>query len=122
MTKARRHAPPLEAEEAKRLLERIDKAMHDFKGQLDELESAVGMCVLGRHVGWKVLYLVHSKKTVAKYEAILGIKIREEFPEVGPEAERSLAFKAVQAVSNFWKVVSGEHKLELDREQRRTIQ
>ena len=99
----------------------MDRAVHEFKGQLDELESAIGMYVLGRHVGWKVLYLVHSKKTIAKYEQILGITVREEFPEVGPESDRSLAFNAVQAMSNFWKVVSGAHKLDISREERRSI-
>ena len=77
------------------------------------------MYVLGRHVGWKVLYLVHSKRTVPKYEAILGINVREEFADAGPEAERSLGYRAAQVLSNFWKVVSGETKLDIERDQRR---
>ncbi|OIQ90947.1 hypothetical protein GALL_271520 [mine drainage metagenome] len=121
MVKKRIHASPLSPEDATRMFSVMDHAVHEFKGQLDELESAIGMYVLGRHVGWKVLYLVHSKKTIAKYEQILGITVREEFPEIGPEADRSLAFNAVQAVSNFWKVVSGAHKLPISREERRSI-
>ena len=121
MVKKRVHAPPLSPDDAARMFSVMDHAVHEFKGQLDELESALGMYVLGRHVGWKVLYLVHSKKTIAKYEEILGITVREEFPEVGPEAHRSVGFNVVQAMTNFWKVVSGAHKLELSREERRTI-
>lgn len=122
MSKKRVHALPLGPDEAARMFSVIDRATHEYQGYLDELESALGMYVLGRHVGWKVLYLVHSKKTVAKYEAILGIRVRDEFPEVGPEAERSLGYRAAQALSNFWKVVSGETKLDIGRDQRRMIE
>ena len=43
-------------------------AIAGFTGQLDELESALGMLLMGHHLGWKVLYLIHSKKTIRKYE------------------------------------------------------
>ena len=90
-------------------LDRIEAdAIADFKGQLDELESALGMLRLGHHVGWKVLYITHSKATIRKYEKILGgIKIREMFPEVGPSAYRSFGYQFAETASNFWKVVSG---------------
>lgn len=78
--------------------------------QLDELESALGMYVLGWHVGWRVLHIIHSKKTIRKYEELLGIKIAETFPEYGPDADRTNAYKIIQGVSNFWKAVSGEEK------------
>lgn len=78
--------------------------------QIDEMESALGMYLLGFHLGWKVLYLVHTKRTIRKYEEILGIKVSEAFPEVGPDAGRTNAHKVIQAASNFWKAVSGEEK------------
>ena len=78
-----------------------------FRGQAQELESAIGMLFLGHMFGWKVLYLTHSKATIRKYEKILGISVRETFPEVGPEAERSMGFRLAQKFSNFWKLVSG---------------
>lgn len=92
------------------------KAISNFIGMLDELESAVGMLRIGHHVGWKVLYIVHSKKTIRKYEEILGIKIRELFPEEGPSAVRSTGFVLAKSASNFWKVVSGEIKIESRRQ------
>ncbi len=105
-------APPLTPEDAQRMSELFDKAIHNFKGVIDELESALGMYVLGRHMGWKVLYIVHSKKTVKKYEDILGISVRDEFNEEGPEARRSLGYTMAKTFSNFWKVVSGEEKVD----------
>jgi len=98
-----------------------DKAITNFAGQLDELESALGMLRMGHHVGWKVLYLIHSKKTIRKYEDILDIKIREIFADKGPSAGRSLGLVIAEKYSNFWKVVSGEIKTDLNSEERRKL-
>jgi hypothetical protein len=83
-------------------------AIAKFIGDLSELESALGMFIIGKQYGWKVIHLIHSKATVKKYEQILGIKVREAFPEQGPSAVRNNGFRLVQSVSNFWKAASGE--------------
>lgn len=88
----------------------MDKVVRQTGLQLDELESALGMYMIGFHFGWKVLYVIHSKKTIRKYEEILGISVRDVFEEFGPDAERTNAYKITQAVSSFWKLVSGEEK------------
>lgn len=93
-----------------------DRAITNFSGTLDELESALGMLRMGHHFGWRVLYLIHSKKTIRKYEEILDIKIRDLFPEEGPSAERSVGLALAKKASNFWKVVSGEIKIENRRD------
>jgi hypothetical protein len=93
-----------------------ENAIAGFVGQLNELESALGMLLMGHHFGWKVLYLIHSKKTIRKYEDILGVKIRDIFPETGPSSYRSTGLTLAMKASNFWKVVSGEHKIENLRE------
>ena len=99
----------------------MDEAILNFRGGLDELEGALGMYMIGRHFGWKVLYLIHTKNTVAKYEKILGIVVRDEFEASTVDSERSLAFKAASVFSNFWKIVSGDQKLDVPRDQRRTV-
>lgn len=100
-----------------------NNAISNFSGMLDELESALGMLRIGHHMGWKVLYLVHSKKTIRKYEEILNIKIRDIFEEEGPSAKRSIGLAIAQKFSNFWKVVSGEAPLNKEeKENRRKIE
>ena len=89
-----------------------DNAIANFVGNFDELEAALGMLRIGHHVGWKVLYLVHSKKTIRKYEEILNIKVREIFEETGPSSGRSIGLAFAEKFSNFWKVVSGEIKID----------
>lgn len=111
----------VDRDEAKRRHDVMDNAILDFSGGIDELEGALGMYMIGRHFGWKVLYIIHSKKTVAKYEQILSIKVREEFEPETVDSNRSLAFKALRKITNFWKVVSGDEKLPLDRDERRAL-
>ena len=68
----------------------FDKAAYavaGFSGSLEELEKAIGMLIVGYHFGWKVLMLVHSKRTIKKYEKILDIEIREFFPAEGNSAK-----------------------------------
>jgi hypothetical protein len=109
----------LQPEQAERAVQVIRRALDDFDGSFDELESAIGMYMLGHYVGWRVLVLVHSKATIRKYEQILGIVVREEFPEAGTESDRSLIYRATKTLSNFWKVVSGEAKVDLPKEDRK---
>lgn len=90
----------------------VDKAVRNFSGVADELEGAIGMYMIGRHVGWRVLVIVHSKRTIKKYEQILGIDVRKEFPEEGPDWDRSMGYKLAKQLANFWKAVSGEEKIE----------
>ena len=90
------------------LIRYFDKQFDDYKGNIHELESAIGAMVIGRRVGWKVLFLVHDKKTIRKYEQHLDISFRESLPEIGPKAEKSLAWNLAQKVTNFWKAVKGE--------------
>jgi hypothetical protein len=101
----------LNIQQQKELINIQENALAGFVGQLDELESALGMLLMGHHFGWKVLYLIHSKRTIRKYEDILGIKIREIFPEEGPSSYRSPALALAKKATNFWKVVSGEEKI-----------
>ena len=91
----------LEQEEELRRIER--EAFLNFEGQFDELEKALGLLRLGHHVGWKPIVLMHSKKTIAKYEEILGVKLRDVFPAEGPSADRSLGYRVARHLANFWK-------------------
>ena len=97
------------------------QAIASFIGQFDELEAALGMLHLGDHLGWKPLVLIHNKRTIRKYEEILGVSIREFFPDEGPSAERSLGYGIAKKIGNFWKAVSGEIKSEELKAQRREV-
>jgi len=107
---------PVTPEEAKRLVDLVDNAIHEYEGTVDHLEAAIGMLFVGRHVGWRPLLLVHNKRTIRRFEKILDINVRKDFPEETPRSERSLAYKAIKAIGNFWKGVSGDVSVENRRE------
>lgn len=109
--KRRVRVPAMTDAEAGTLIARIDDRASAFGGKVDELESAIGMQFLGRLFGWKLLVLVHNKRTIRKYEEIMGIDIRREFPEVGPLASKSLGLSVVEKAGQFWKAVSGDLKV-----------
>ena len=88
--------------------EMIEKAIKNFEGLIPTLEGAIGTYLAGKEMGWKVVYLVHDKRTIRKYEEILGIEFKEELPDEGRWAHKSVALEACKKVSNFWKAVKGE--------------
>ncbi len=100
------------------LVAHLDKRIEKFKGQATVLESAIGALILGRRYGWKVLYLVHDKKTIRKYEDILGLKFREALEPESDLSNKSLAFRLQKKISNFWKAVSGEMRVVYKGEER----
>lgn len=93
------------------------EAIARFSGDITELEAALGVLRVGHHFGWRVLVLIHNKRTLRKYEQILGITVREFFPAEGPSHERSVGYGWAKKIGNFWKAVSGAIKIE----DRRTI-
>lgn len=120
MKKPHIRTPPLSALEAKSLQDAMDDVIAQYKGPVADLESALGMYLIGRHLGWRALYIIHSKKTVAKYEGILGIEVQHAFEAYGPDAMRSAGLKAPETQAAFWKVVSGE--IAVDRNLRKAIE
>lgn len=120
-TKNRHALAPYDRAHVERFAEIEREAFAKYSGTFDELEAAIGMLHLGIHLGWKPLVLIHNKRTIRKYEEILGINIREEFPEEGPSAHRSIGYSLAKKIGNFWKAVSGELKDDELKAERRNI-
>jgi phage host-nuclease inhibitor protein Gam len=96
----------------KELLEQFDKLCETYKGDLTDLEKAIGTYFVGRRLGWKVVLILHDRKTIRKYESILKIRFRYEFEEFEDQAKRTNIYRVLKTVSNFWKAVSGAVTIE----------
>jgi hypothetical protein len=90
------------------LIAHVDKVISEYKGYMDELANAVGCLMIGRHVGWKPLYILYSRISIKKYQNILGIDFKEQLPITGEKAKQILGWQIVGKVSNFWKLVNGD--------------
>ena len=86
----------------------LEKRIKAFQGDLTKLERAIGIYVLGKRMGYRPMLLIHDKRTLKECETILDVNLHEEWDDVGDLAHKSLAWIAVQKVSNFWKAVKGE--------------
>jgi hypothetical protein len=116
-TRANRLKMPSRTLEREAELIRIEReAFASFQGQFDDLELALGILRTGDYLGWRPLVLIHNKRTIRKVEDILGINLREFFLPEGPNADRSLGYKFAKQLTNFWKAVSGDIKIEKRRE------
>jgi hypothetical protein len=62
--------PPAEnvhpLERAEQLVRIAHDALNRFTGTADELEKALGMLMLGDYMGWRVLVIIHNKRTIRK--------------------------------------------------------
>ncbi len=100
--------PPKDLNE-KQLVALIDKAIKEYAGAGSELERAIGMFLVGRKMGWRVIYLMHDKKTIRKYENHLRINdIRDYMLEETELSRKSVAYGIVKRLGTFWKAVKGE--------------
>ena len=86
----------------------LDKQLKAYHGDVQKIERAAGVYMIGKRVGYKVMLLMHDKRTLRECEELLGISLKDELAEVGQFADKSLAWRAAQKVSNFWKAVKGE--------------
>lgn len=93
----------------KELSDHIAKRVKKFHGNVGDMESAIGCYFVGREFGWKVMLLIHDRKTIKKYETLLDVDFRKELPDVGKHADKSMAWTIVQKLSSFWKAVKGEY-------------
>jgi len=93
---------------ADELIQIAQTAILNYSGDIDVLNSALGMLFTGHYYGWRFLYIVHSKRTIRKYHKVLDIKVTEYFEPVGSLSHRSAGLIGANKHSNFWKCVSGD--------------
>jgi len=88
----------------------INAAVETHKGHIGPLQQAIGMLYTTEAMGWRAAYLMHDKRTIQRSERILGIEFKEHFEEEGPMINRSIAWKALSSIKDYWKAVRGEIK------------
>lgn len=94
------------------LLTHIDTVMKDYQGSVHDLYGAIGVMAVGEGLGWRVLRITLGHHTYTKYQRILKLDFKKEFPERGIYARKSLALDIVDKFHNFWNVVKGVEKID----------
>jgi hypothetical protein len=87
---------------------KIKKAFTEYSGDFAVFETAVGALFLGIMIGWRPLFIIHSPKTIKRYEKILDIEFQKILPEtVDFLSERSRGYQIAAALDKFWPAVTG---------------
>jgi len=102
-------------EQVLKLHREIKKSIREFKGNINHLESAIGLIFVTEEFGWKPSLLIHDSRTIKNYEEILragdkdfSYRDPKRFLDVGPYAEKCMAWWLVQKGKNFWRAVRGQ--------------
>ena len=98
----------------------VRERIREFNDQFPVLESALGSLIMGRVLGWRALYLIHSPATIKKYEKHLGLQFKgkapwnpdeDVMPERGAFAELSNAIVISDNLNEFWNIITGKNKV-----------
>ena len=88
-------------------LEVICQAWHDYEGDTPIFASAAGALIVGRLMGYDGLKVMHSWRTLRKYEAVLGIKFDEVLEARTKDSRRLNGIRYAESFQAFWKAIAG---------------
>lgn len=85
---------------------KIEKVCDEFTGQLDDLYAAVGMIVVGRRYGWRVMRLVSSRRHWMVATRLFGDP-KQLMKERGRCYEKSLGCQLIDKAGGYWDYIKG---------------
>lgn len=88
----------------KELNDKIDEVTKGYKGDISHLYEAVGMIVIGRLFGWRVMRLTSGRRVWSDATKLFGDP-KELMEEKGRYYEKSVGAAIVDKMGNYWEVV-----------------
>jgi hypothetical protein len=97
------------------LMMKVEGKFKDFEGDITDFYTAVGMVVVGRLTGWRVMRLVSSRKTWSLANDIFGdikapgylMREREIY------SVKSVGLKIADTLGEYWEYVQGHKYMDL---------
>lgn len=87
----------------------LEERVRKYRGDVGELEHAIGAYFIGRLCGWTTLAVLHDPATIAKFERLLGFEMREpHLPTRSAYPPASVAWMTELGVDAFWTAVLSE--------------
>ena len=86
--------------------ERIEIVCKEFSGQLPDLCQIVGVVVVGRLFGWRVVRLAVSRRVWSMTIKAFGDP-KKLMPERGLLAYKSVGLKITDELGEYWSLISG---------------
>lgn len=88
------------------LEKRIEEVSEQFKGQIPDLYQMVGILVVGRLFGWRVVRLTCSRRVWSLTTKWFGDP-KQYMPERGRLAYKSLGLALVDKLGDYWDFING---------------
>lgn len=86
------------------LMQKIEEVTSGFQGDISHLYEAVGMIVVGRLFGWRVMRLVSARRAWPDAIKLFGDP-KQLMPERGKYAYKSVGLKIVDELGEYWDVI-----------------
>lgn len=86
------------------LMVKIEEVTKDFHGQLDYLYETVGMIMLGRLMGWRVMRLVSSRRCWKMAGDYFGDP-KKLMPERGKYYKKSIGLAIIDKTGDYWDYI-----------------
>ena len=100
---------------------RIEQVCKEFKGQIPDLYQMVGIVIVGRMFGWRVVRLTASRSMWARVTRTFGDP-KIWMPERGLLAHKSCGLALVDKLGDYWNFINGNRsREELSTEDRKMI-
>lgn len=96
------------------MIAKIDKVCNEFTGNGQDLVLIVGMVVVGRRFGWKVIRLIMTRRLWVLACAEFG-DLKDLLLERGDLAHKSVGLGIVDGLGRFWEVIRGQERLDSDK-------
>jgi hypothetical protein len=94
-------------------LKQVDDKLENYVGQIDHFYEVVGMIIVGRHCGWRVMRLVSSARCWKHAGEIFGDP-KNLMPERGKYAYKSVGLRIADRLGQYWDIVRGYVKVSKD--------
>ncbi|MFM8445602.1 MAG: hypothetical protein ACKN9W_19965 [Methylococcus sp.] len=88
----------------------IFNASQTYSGQMDDFYQAVGMLVIGRLYGWRVMRIAGTHANWKTANQIFG-DLKTLMDERGELAHRSLGLRLADEAGRYWEIVRGVVKI-----------
>jgi hypothetical protein len=88
------------------MIKKIDDVSANYTGYLDDLTQIVGMVVIGRRYGWRVIRLVNSRRHWALACKHFG-DLKILLPERGDLTRKSIGLAIIDAIGGYWDIIRG---------------
>lgn len=89
---------------------KIIQVCDDFIGQLDDLYAVVGMIVVGRRYGWRVMRLISPRRHWTLASNLFGDP-KYLMPKKGDCYSKSLGCRIIDETGKYWEYIRGHMPL-----------